>query len=103
MKSTNGLVAILFLAGACSLFAQPTTIVQNDWEDGTLQGWIPRGGVVLANSTDVAHGGTHSLKTTGRTAGFNGPSLNLVGLTNGATYQLTASVRLVTGTPAKPS
>jgi endo-1,4-beta-xylanase len=101
MKSTNGLVAILFLAGTCSLFAQPTTIVQNDWEDGTLQGWIPRGGgVVLTNSTEVAHGGTHSLKTTGRTAGFNGPSLNLVGLTNGATYQVTASVRLVTGTPA---
>src|SRR5438309_787844 len=51
--------------------------MQSDFEDGTLQGWIPRGPVTLTSSTDAAFGGTHSLKTTGRTAGFNGPSLNL--------------------------
>jgi len=51
--------------------------------------------------TDFAHGGTHSLLTTGRTAGFNGPSLNVLGtLTKGATYQVSAWVRLTTGTPA---
>ena len=63
---------------------------------------MPRGGtVVLTNSTEVSQSGTHSLKTTGRTAGFNGPSLNILPvLTQGATYQITASVRLVTGTPA---
>src|SRR5438309_177258 len=55
-----------------------TGAIQSDFEDGTLQGWIPRGPVTLTNSTDVAFGGTHSLKTTGRTAGFNGPSLNLL-------------------------
>ncbi|HEU4391554.1 MAG TPA: carbohydrate binding domain-containing protein, partial [Blastocatellia bacterium] len=72
--------------------------MQNDFEDGTLQGWIPRGPVTLTNSTEAAAGGTHSLKTTGRTAGFHGPSLNILGLlTKGATYQVTVAVRLVGG------
>lgn len=84
---------------AYPVFAQ--TIVSNDFEDATAQGWIPRGPVTLTNSTDFAHGGTHSLLTTGRTAGFNGPSLNVLGtLTKGATYQVSAWVRLTTGTPA---
>jgi endo-1,4-beta-xylanase len=40
----------------------------------------------------------HSLKTTGRTAGFHGPSLNLLGvLSPGTVYQVTAAVRLVSG------
>jgi endo-1,4-beta-xylanase len=73
--------------------------VQNDFEDGTPQGWIPRGGgVVLTNTTEAAQAGTHSLKTTGRTQGFHGPSLNIQNtLTKGATYQVTVSVRLVSG------
>ena len=82
--------------------AQTGPIVLNDFEDGTLQEWIPRGeGVVLTNTTEAARTGSHSLKTTGRTAGFHGPSLNVLGkLLKGATYQVSASVRLVTGQPA---
>jgi len=81
--------------------AAQTTIVQNDFEDGTLQGWIPRGTAVLANTTEAAHGGTHSLKTTGRTAGFNGPSLNVTNLLqSGTVYQITVWVRLVAGQTA---
>jgi endo-1,4-beta-xylanase len=73
--------------------------LQHDFEDGSLQGWTPRGGsVVLTNTAEAAFGGTRSLKTTGRTAGFNGPSFNLLGqLTKGATYQVQVSVRLLTG------
>jgi endo-1,4-beta-xylanase len=72
--------------------------IQNDFEDGTVQGWIPRGPVTLTNTTTTAFTGTHSLLTTGRTAGFNGPSLNLTGqLTQGATYSIGVAVRLVTG------
>jgi endo-1,4-beta-xylanase len=57
--------------------------------------------VLLTNTTEAAASGTQSLKTTGRTQGFHGPSLNVLGLlTRGATYQITVSVRLVTGTPA---
>ncbi|HKQ75977.1 MAG TPA: endo-1,4-beta-xylanase [Blastocatellia bacterium] len=81
--------------------AQTGTIVQNDFEDGGLQGWIPRGGVTLTNTTEAAAGGTRSLKTTGRTQGFHGPSLNVLSLlSKGATYQITASVRLVAPTAA---
>src|SRR5215510_6117660 len=72
--------------------------IQNDFEDGTAQGWIPRGPVTLTNTTEAAFTGTHSLKTTGRTAGFNGPSLNLTTqLAKGATYQVGVAVRLVPG------
>jgi len=76
-----------------------TAPIQNGFEDGTLQGWIPRGGtVVLTNTTEAAFAGTRSLKTTGRTAGFNGPSLTLTGqLVKGATHQVGVSVRLVAG------
>src|SRR5262245_41621397 len=91
-------LAIYFLSplGHRAALAQTAAVVQNDFEDGSLQGWIPRGPVTLTNTNEVpAHGGTRSLKTTGRTAGFNGPSLNTFGLlTKGATYQVTAWVRL---------
>src|SRR5215813_9323385 len=92
-------LATFLLFTASLAFAQTTPIVQNDFEDGTLQGWIPRGGtVVLTNTTEAAHGGSNSLKTTGRTAGFNGPSLNVVNtLSKGKVYQITAWVRLVSG------
>ncbi|HEY6403536.1 MAG TPA: carbohydrate binding domain-containing protein, partial [Blastocatellia bacterium] len=85
--------------GRRPVIAQTGAVVQNDFEDGSLQGWIPRGPVTLTNTAEVpAQGGTRSLKTTGRTAGFNGPSLNAFGLlTKGATYQVTAWVRLVAG------
>jgi endo-1,4-beta-xylanase len=59
--------------------AAAQTVVQHDFEDGTTQGWIPRGSAILSNTTDAANTGSHSLKTTGRTAGFHGPSLSLLG------------------------
>src|ERR1044071_2650891 len=94
------LACLLVLLSAGSASAQ--TVVQNDFEDGTLQGWIPRGGtVVLTNTTEAAANGARSLKTTGRTAGFNGPSLNVLStLSRGTIYQITASVRLVAGQAA---
>src|SRR5262252_6769324 len=61
-----------------SVSAALTSPLQNDWEDGTLQGWAPFGSPTLANSTEQAFTGTHSLKTTNRTTGFMGPSINLV-------------------------
>ena len=52
-------VWLLQLGAAAPVAAQ--TVVQHTWEDGTLQGWVPRGSAVLTNTTDVAHSGTHSL------------------------------------------
>src|SRR4051795_11490210 len=89
----------LFVVLSTMIPAAAQTIVQDGFEDGTLQGWIPRGGgVVLTNTTEQASTGTYSLKTTGRSAGFHGPSLNVLGtLLKGATYQVNAKVRLVGG------
>lgn len=96
-----GLFCICLLSAISLQPLAAQTIVQNDFEDGTVQGWVPRGPVTLTASNDVAQGGTFSLKTTGRTAGFHGPSLDTLGLlTKNATYQVTAWVRLVAGTPA---
>lgn len=94
--------ATLLAFGFCGLFPLfGQTVVNDGFEDGTLQGWGPFGSVTLTNSTAAAHSGTHSLLTTNRTAGFMGPSLNVLPLlTPGATYQVTAWVRLVGGTPA---
>jgi endo-1,4-beta-xylanase len=99
-------IVTICLAGVFALWhandARAQTVVQHDWEDGTTQGWIPRGGsVVLTNTTEAANTGTRSLKTTGRTAGFHGPSLSVLPLLSpGTIYQVTAAVRLVSGDPA---
>ena len=72
--------------------------IQDDFEDGTTQGWFPFGSPTVANSTDVAFTGTHSLETTNRTATFMGPGLSLTGqLTAGASYHVSVAARLVAG------
>ena len=38
--------------GRRSAIAQTGTVVQNDFEDGSLQGWIPRGSVTLTNTNE---------------------------------------------------
>jgi endo-1,4-beta-xylanase len=91
------LACALALLGASAAPARAqTTIFSSDFEDGTTQGWGPRGPVLVTASTDVANGGVYSLKTTGRTAAWNGPSLNVFPLlSTGATYQITGYVRLM--------
>jgi endo-1,4-beta-xylanase len=97
--------ALVGLAACISMAcAMAQTLVQNNWEDGTLQGWGPFGSASLVNSAAAANSGTRSLLTTGRTAGYNGPSVNLAGLlVPGATYQLTVWARLLATTPATPA
>jgi endo-1,4-beta-xylanase len=105
-------LTILFLLLACSDGRSPQGTAPlgsssealsgplvHDFEDGTLEGWIPRGGgVLLENTTEVAFDGARSLKTTGRSAGFHGPSLNLLGtLSESAIYRISVSARLLAG------
>jgi len=98
IKSWRAAGALLF--GLCG-FAAQAQVVQSTWEDGTAQGWSPFGNVTLTSSTAAAHAGSRSLLTTGRTATYMGPSLNLTGqLAPNATYQITAWARLPAGTPA---
>jgi endo-1,4-beta-xylanase len=75
-----------------------TGTLQFDWEDGTLQTWKPFGSPTLTSSTEQAFTGSHSLKTTNRTSGFMGPSIELSSqLSPGATYKVSTAVRLAAG------
>src|SRR5262249_19747327 len=60
--------------------------------------WGPRGPVTLALS-DEAHGGSHSLSVSGRTANWNGPSTSVTDMFRaGSQYQVTGWVKLPAGT-----
>ena len=76
-------------------------VAVHTFEGGATHGWQPRGAVTVTSSTDVARTGSSSLKTTGRTANWQGPSLNLASITlPNTTYRVTGWVRLVSGEPA---
>ena len=99
-RSTRTLAAVTVVALAAMAAPVHAQIVVNDFEDGTNQGWSPRGGVTLTNSTAASHGGARSLLTSGRTAGWNGPSLDLrTVLAPNTTYQISGWVRLLAGQP----
>ena len=94
-----GLLAVLPLVPAAG--AAPVTVVTGDFEDGTTQGWGPRGGETVAASDAAAHGGTGSLAVTGRTAGWQGASLDVHGAVDkGVRYDVSAWVRLAAGSAA---
>jgi endo-1,4-beta-xylanase len=40
-------------------------LVRHGFEDGTTQGWVPRGGATLVSSDEAALAGPKSLRTTG--------------------------------------
>lgn len=79
---------------AALAFAQPaaaqdegTVVYSSTFEDGTVGDWTPRGPVTLA----VQDG---ALLTTGRTADWNGPALDLTGLiAPGGVYEISLDVR----------
>ena len=86
-------LTVLALLSCSSAHAQ--VVAQYDFEDGSLQGWTSFCGASIANTTEVAESGTHSLKVTGRTQNCAGPSIELVSLlVPQATYQITAYMRL---------
>jgi glucosylceramidase len=88
------------LAGSPAAADVPEVVFSSDFEDGTTQGWFRRGTAVLAASDAQAHGGSYSLLTTGRTAGWHGPAVDLLGtLVPRAVYEVEAYVRLQEGSP----
>jgi len=90
--------AAFVVASASALVAQ---VADHGFESGATHGWGPRGSAVVTSSTEAARTGTSSLKTTGRTAGWNGPAVDLRGqLSAGTAYQISGWVRLVAGQPA---
>ena len=70
-----------------------------DFEDETTQGWTGRGGVEQLTANELAaHSGKYGLQVTGRTAGWNGPSINLNNvMKQGENYEISAWVRLPEG------
>ncbi|MGB2637850.1 MAG: endo-1,4-beta-xylanase, partial [Candidatus Acidiferrum sp.] len=86
-----------------------TPIATYTFADGGLDGWTPFGSASLANSippiTDP-NGDARSLLVANRTAGYMGPSLNLLsvnGVVAGATYQVTAYVLLAAPDSSDPT
>ncbi len=94
MRSFSLFSVILILSG----MAAAQLPVATNFEDGTMQGWSARGGVTLANTTETSNTGNRSLKTTGRTASWQGPQYDVTGLmTNGSRYHVTVWARLAPG------
>jgi endo-1,4-beta-xylanase len=86
-----------------------TPIATYTFADGGLDGWTPFGSASLANSIPPIvdpSGDSRSLLVTNRTAGYMGPSLNLLSVNNvvaGATYQITAYVLLAAPDSSNPT
>ena len=87
----------------------PLPVTTYTFADGGLDGWAPFGSVTLTNSASPLPdpvGNTRSLLTADRTAGFMGPSLNLLGVNNvvaGAVYQISAYVLLAAPDSSNPT
>jgi len=82
--------------------ARNLAFVPRDFENGTVQGFVPRGNATIAVSDEANHtsGGKYSLKVTGRTAAWHGALLDVTKfIIDGETYRATAWVKLIsTGT-----
>ncbi|WP_058830328.1 endo-1,4-beta-xylanase [Paenibacillus polymyxa] len=74
------------------------------FEQGNSDGWKPRGAYTqIASVTEVAYGGTHSLKATARTAAWNGAELDVKPLLlPDVEYEISGYVKL-DGNAAIPS
>jgi len=86
-----------------------TPIATYTFADGGLDGWTPFGSATLTNTAPPIldpNSDAHSLLVTNRTAGYMGPSLNLLSVPNvfaGATYQISAYVLLATTDSSGPT
>jgi len=76
---------------------QDNSGIGTTFEDGGLDGWSSRtGSSTVTNTTATAHSGTHSLLTTGRTANFDGPQINVSNkMYPGSEYNLSVWVKLL--------
>ncbi|GAA4715039.1 endo-1,4-beta-xylanase [Phytohabitans rumicis] len=108
MRYPRIMVAACLLGLAVSAVAVPSTaasaapqvVLTNDFEDGATQGWFARGSAAVANTTDAAHGGTHSLLTTNRAATWQGPGRDMRAvLLPEAVYVVEAYARVAAGGP----
>lgn len=87
------MTAASFSAAPSAVFAEPTELFNDTFEDG-YDGWAARGDeAVISIVSDYAHGGENSLFVTGRTVNWNGASsAKIRELRAGQTYDLSAWV-----------
>lgn len=79
----------------------PEVLKEYDFEDGTTQGWVPRGEASVSVATDIVNSGSYSLLVTDRKAGWQGATVDVTGLLEaGSTYEIGGYVRLAKGEPA---
>ena len=89
-------IVLVGLAQGVARAADPP-LLTSDFESG-YEPWGARGAVTLELS-DEAHGGSHSLAITGRTANWNGPATDATDMFRaGSTYEVTGWVKLPAGT-----
>jgi endo-1,4-beta-xylanase len=76
-----------------------TSGIHTDFEDGDLDGWMPRiGEERLVVTTADPHSGRFSLLITGRQHAFSGPSIAATGkMCNGSQYRLSVWAKLAPG------
>ena len=73
-------------------------VLSSDFEDGTTQGWGPRGPETVTVTEGDAHGGSYSLLTSDRTEAWNGPARAITSITQvGVTHQVEAWLKLAPG------
>lgn len=78
---------------------QPNNLISNGtFEDGSVTGWNPRGSVNLEATTDDKASGNYSMKVTGRTINWSGPTYALAGKVSlGKTYSVSLKVKALPG------
>ncbi|BEL04882.1 hypothetical protein Q0Z83_030730 [Actinoplanes sichuanensis] len=97
LAALTALATVAVVSATADAAAEPTaiTVLTSDFEDGTVQGWAGRSAETLATSTTVAHGGAASLLVGGRTATWQGPSLDVLGtFEKGTAYTISVWVRM---------
>ncbi|PRZ07654.1 carbohydrate binding protein [Isoptericola sp. CG 20/1183] len=87
------------VAGSPTTLAAESLVTNGDMEDGT-NGWTAFGAGSVDPGWWPVHGGSMALRSTGRTASWNGPAQDVTAaLSNGTTYSTSLWMRTETGTP----
>jgi len=94
---------LVFAFGFASLAHGQTTKVTSNFEDGQMDGWQQNGNpTTLEVSTDMAHGGTHSLKVAGRVNSWDGAAIPFDAIMQpGEAWVFEVWIRLAPGTAAE--
>jgi len=79
--------------------AAQNLVTNPGFETGNTSGWFPFGSPTLTVETSQVHSGTYAAEVTGRTATYMGIAQSFAGILQvGQTYNVSAWVRLVSGT-----